>query len=167
MPRPPLYPTARLDIHIGGHKVQAGWDHDQTLVRFHGDHQVRSNPMGDKAACRFHNFWTIVTPSDWSCLFVNPLNRPNKVFDTIVGIVDTDTCGAAAHFQFLPPGADGLHVIEKGSPMVRVIPFRRHTAHLSAENRPETAAEKTNHAGVQRGSGSIQGWYRTEALAWR
>lgn len=161
----PLAATVRLDIRDGGRTVHAGWDHDQTLVSFHGAHQVRGNPMGDKAACKFHIFWTLVTPPGWSCLFVHPLNRPNGVFEIVSGIVDTDTYRAPVHFPFFPLGEDGLHVIEKGSPMVQVIPFRRDTAQLPAEIRPETAAEKAARVAVQRATGSVQGWYRTEARA--
>lgn len=159
----PLPATVRLSIREDGQRVDAGWDFDRTLVSFHGEHQVRGHPMAPRAACKFHNFWTIVTPPGWSCLFVNPLNRPNGLFEVIAGIVDTDTYQAPVHFPFFPVGPDGLHVIEKGSPMVQVIPFLRDSAEITAEIRAETEAERTARQSVTRNTQSTPGWYRTEA----
>ncbi|MBV7409686.1 DUF6065 family protein [Maritimibacter sp. DP1N21-5] len=163
----PLPATVRLDIRDGGERVEAGWDFDRTLVSFHGAHQVRGNPMAPRVACKFHNFWTIVTPPGWSCLFVNPLNRPNGVFEVIAGIVDTDSYKAPVHFPFFPIAPDGLHVIEKGSPLVQVIPFRRDSAGLPAEIRSETGAEKAARKSVTRNTQAAAGWYRTDARARR
>lgn len=161
----PLPATVRLDVKDGGARVDAGWDFDRKLVSFHGEHQVRGNPMAPRAACKFHNFWTIVTPPGWSCLFVNPLNRPNGIFDIIAGIVDTDTYRAPVHFPFFPTGPDGLHVIEKGSPMVQVIPFKRDSVEISAEIRAETPDEASDRERVNRSTKASEGWYRTDARA--
>ena len=87
----PLAATVRLEIRDGGAFVGAGWDFDREMVSNHGLHQVRGNPWGARVPRKFHNFWTIVTPPGWSCLFVNPLNRPNGVFEILAGVVDTDT----------------------------------------------------------------------------
>lgn len=163
----PLAATVRLDVREGGRKVEAGWDFDRTMVSFHGDHQVRGNPKAPRAACKFHNHWTILTPPGWSCLFVDPLNRPNNVFEIIAGVVDTDTYGAPVHFPFFPTASDGLHVIEKGSPMVQVIPFRRDSTELRAEIRAETKQERAERERATRNTGAVAGWYRTEARAKR
>jgi hypothetical protein len=163
----PLPATVRLKISNGGLDVEAGWDFDRTLVSFHGAHQIRGNPKEPRAACKFHNFWTVVTPPGWSCLFVDPLNRPNPIFEVIAGIVDTDTYRAPVHFPFFPTASDGLHVIEQGSPMVQVIPFRRDSAELTAEIRSETPNEAADRTMVVRSTRATPGWYRTEARAKR
>jgi len=163
----PLPATVRLELRDGGRRVEAGWDFDRTLVSFHGAHQVRGNPMGDRAACKFHNVWTIVTPPGWSCLFVNPLNRPNGLFEVIAGVVDTDTYRAPIHFPFFPVGPDGLHEIEKGSPLVQVIPFRRDSAEIAAEIRAERPAEAADRGTIARNTTASPGWYRTQARARR
>ena len=49
----------------------------------------------------------------------------------------TDTYRSLIHFPFFATGPDGLHVIEKGSPLVQVIPFRRDATELAAEIGPE------------------------------
>jgi len=163
----PLAATVRLEVRNGGRDVEAGWDFDRTMVSFHGAHQVRGNPWGDRAACKFHNFWTVVTPPGWSCLFVDPLNRPNGLFEVLAGVVDTDSYRAPVHFPFIPNGPDGLHVIEKGSPLIQVIPFRRDTAALGAEIRAETGSEAADRTKVMRNTRVAPGWYRTEARAKR
>lgn len=161
----PLPASVRLTIAEDGTRVDAGWDFDRTLVSNHGMHQVRGNPWTGKPPCKFHNFWTIVTPPGWSCLFINPLNRPNGVFEVLAGVVDTDTYRAPIHFPFFATGEDGLHIIEKGSPMVQVIPFQRKTTDLGVEIRAETSNEKEDRDKVFRNTLAATGWYRTEARA--
>jgi hypothetical protein len=163
----PLPATVRLDIREGGARVDAGWDFDQTLVSFHGSHQVKGHPKSAVAACKFHNFWTIVTPPGWSCLFVDPLNRPNGIFELVAGIVDTDNYAAPVHFPFFPVAPDGLHVIEKGSPMVQVIPFRRDSASIEAEIGAESPREAEARKTVNRSIQASPGWYREKARAKR
>lgn len=163
----PLAATVRMEVKDNGATVNSGWDFDRTMVSSHGMHQVRGNPWGDRPPMKFHNHWTIVTPPGWSCLFVNPLNRPNGLFDIVSGVVDTDTYRSAIHFPFFATAADGLHVIEKGSPMVQVIPFRRNATDLPAEIRAETEHEKATRKSIFRKTLSVSGWYRTEARAAR
>lgn len=163
----PLAATVRLRISEGGAQVDAAWDFDRTLVSNHAMHQVRGNPMGHRPPCKFHNFWTISTPPGWSCLFVDPLNRPNGVFQIAAGVVDTDTYRSPIHFPFFATGPDGLHVIEKGSPIVQVIPFRRDATDLPAEIRPERADEAATRQSILRNTLAATGWYRQFARAKR
>ncbi|NEX46553.1 DUF6065 family protein [Pseudotabrizicola algicola] len=163
----PLAATVRLDILDNGSTVEAGWDFDRTMVSNHGMHQVRGNPWSGKPPMKFHNYWSIETPPGWSCLFINPLNRPNGVFEVLAGIVDTDTYRAPVHFPFFATGSDGLHIIEKGSPMVQVIPFRRDSSEIAAEIRAERPEERAEREKVLRNTSSTEGWYRTEARASR
>ena len=159
--------TVRLEISEDGTRVDAGWDFDRTLVSNHGAHQVRGNPFGARPPCKFHNFWTITTPPGWSCLFVQPLNRPNGVFEVVSGIVDTDTYRSPIHFPFFATAEDGMHVIQKGSPLVQVIPFRRDSAEIAADIRAEKPEEAAVRLKVLRNTQAAEGWYRTEARAKR
>ena len=163
----PLAATVRLRIADGGAQVDAAWDFDRTLVSNHAMHQVKGNPMGHRPPCKFHNFWTIATPPGWSCLFVDPLNRPNGVFQIAAGVVDTDTYRAPIHFPFFATGPDGVHVIEKGSPVAQVIPFRRDTAELHVEIRAERPEEATRRQRILRKTLAATGWYRQVARARR
>ena len=74
---------------------------------------------------KFHNYWTIRTAKGWSCMFLPPLNRPDAVVEVFAGVVDTDTYTAPINFPFVATAADGVYTLEKGTPLVQVIPFRR------------------------------------------
>lgn len=163
----PLAATVRIEVSENGTKVNAGWDFDRDMLSFHAPHQVQGNPNGDRPACKFHNHWTIATPPGWSCLFVDPLNRPNGLFKIAAGVVDTDTYRAPIHFPFFMTAPDGLYVIEKGSPIAQVIPFRRDATQLSADIRAETVEERALSQRIHRSTRASDGWYRLFARAKR
>jgi hypothetical protein len=157
--------TVRMEILDGGQTVNCGWDFDRTLVSNHANHQVAGNPRDPMPPCKFHNYWTIVTPPGWSCLFVPPLNRPNGIFEVVAGVVDTDTYQSEIHFPFFATGEDGLHVVERGTPLVQVIPFRRETTDLSADIRSESVQEAETRKAILRKTLASDGWYRKFARA--
>jgi hypothetical protein len=161
----PLAADLRLEIAGDGTKVEAGWDFDRPLVSTHGRHQVAGHPMAPRPPMKFHNYWTITTPPGWSCLFVDPFNRPNGIFEVVAGVVDTDIYHSPIHFPFFATGADGLHVISKGSPLVQVILFRRSEAGLGAEIRAEKPVEAAASQQILRNTLAGQGWYRRFARA--
>ncbi len=161
----PLAATVRLDISDDGTRVDAGWDFDRTMVSNHAGSQIRGHPRDHVPPCKFHNYWTIKTPPGWSSLFIDPLNRPNGVFELIAGIVDTDLYASEIHFPFLATGRDGLHVIEQGSPLVQVIPFKRSTVALPAEIRAQNEDEAATRKTILRNTQAAAGWYRENARA--
>jgi Family of unknown function (DUF6065) len=163
----PLAADVRMEIKDGGTTVNCGWEFDKVLVSNHNPHQVAGNPLAPRPPCKFHNYWTIVTPKGWSCLFVPPLNRPNPVFQVLSGIVDTDTYNTLIHFPFQAIGADGVHVLKKGTPLVQVIPFKRETTMIEAEIRAESEVEKALREKQMRNTQSTDGWYREIARAAR
>ncbi|MCW5717211.1 MAG: hypothetical protein KIS68_05205 [Bauldia sp.] len=163
----PVAATVRLEIKDGGATVTAGWEFDRPMVSNHGAHQVAGHPAAPSPPCKFHNYWSIRTPRGWSCLFLPPLNRADPVLEPVAGIVDTDTYVAPIHFPFFARAADGLYEIEKGTPLVQVIPFRRDTTALPFEIRAERPAEAEARTKVFRNTIASQGWYRRFARAER
>ena len=158
----PLAATVRVEIADRGHTVNTGWDFDRVMVSNHHPYQVAGHPAQPRPPCKFHNYWTVRTPPGWSCLFVPPLNRPNGVFEIASGVVDTDEYHALIHFPFFAIGSDGLHVLERGTPLVQVIPFRREGG-LSGVIRSETADETATRERIRRATAAGDGWYRTQA----
>lgn len=163
----PLAATVRLEISEGGRTVKSGWEFDRQMVSNHGRHQVAGNPREPRPPCKFHNYWTIRTAPGWSCLFVTPLNRPNGVVDIVSGVVDTDTYASLIHFPFFATAADGLYVLEKGTPLVQVIPFKRDTTNLLGTVRPENGADAAERERILRNTLAGEGWYRKFARARR
>ena len=163
----PLAATVRLEIKDGSRVVDAGWEFDRVMVSNHGAHQVAGNPKEPSPPCKFHNHWSIRTPPGWSCLFLPPLNRPPQPFECVAGIVDTDTYAAHIHFPFFATAPDGLYVVEKGTPLVQVIPFRREESAIRAEIRAETADQAKQRETIHRNTIAGEGWYRRWARAAR
>ncbi|MDX3926891.1 MAG: DUF6065 family protein [Shinella sp.] len=155
-----LAATVRLEIADAGRTVNAGWDFDRTMVSNHGPHQVAGNAREPAPPCKFHNYWTIRTSPGWSCLFVPPLNRPNGIFEAVSGVVDTDRYHSEIHFPFFATGEDGFYTLEKGTPIVQVIPFKRDTTDLEAVIRPEDAEEQQDRERIFRNTLAGDGWYR-------
>jgi hypothetical protein len=163
----PLAATVRLAVTDNGATVDAGWEFDKEMVSPHGAHQVSGNPREPRPPCKFHNYWTIRTPKGWSCLFVPPLNRPNPAFECVAGVVDTDTYHALIHFPFFATQTPGIYTIEKGTPLVQVIPFRRETTDLKLDIAAESEADKAARTLVHRNTLAGEGWYRRFARAQR
>jgi hypothetical protein len=163
----PLAATVRLEVTDNGQTVNAGWEIDRVMVSNHANFQVAGNPRDRQPPCKFHNYWTITTPPGWSCLFVPPLNRPNAVFEVVAGIVDTDTYTSHIHFPFFATSKDGIYTVEKGTPLVQVIPFRRSSTHIEGDVRTETEEEATARQKILRSTQASEGWYRKFARAVR
>ena len=157
----PLAATVRLEISNDGRDVQAGWELDTEMVSSHNAFQAAGHPREPRPTFKFHNPWTIRTQRGWSCLFTPPLNRPSEVVEVFSGVVDTDRYPSAVNFPFVPTGADGVHILPKGTPLVQVIPFAR--AAVEAEVRAETEAEAGERERVHRNTLAGEGWYRARS----
>ncbi len=163
----PLASTVRLEVRDGGATVDAGWEFDKPMVSPHGANQVAGHPNMPRPPCKFHNYWTIETPRGWSCLFLPPLNRSNPAFEIVVGIVDTDTYKSLIHFPFFATGQEGVHTIEKGTPIAQIIPFRRDVASVSMSIETETQAQAQERELIRRNTLASAAWYRRISRAQR
>jgi hypothetical protein len=74
------------------------------------------------------NPWIIKTPPGYSCLFLPPLNNTDDRFFIIPGIVHTDQFPVEVNFPIVINGDKYPTletVLERGTPYVQVIPFKR------------------------------------------
>jgi hypothetical protein len=163
----PLAATVRIAIKDNGQTVDAGWEFDREMVSNHSPYQVAGHPSAPRPPLKLHNYWTIRTTPGWSCLFVPPLNRDNGAVTVLAGVVDTDRYASLINFPFFASGPDGIHVLEKGTPLVQVIPFQRHTTHLPGVIRAETPDEAQQRLRIFRNTLARDGWYREHARAKR
>jgi hypothetical protein len=75
-------------------------------------------------AFKYLHGWNIKTPPGWSTMFIHPPAYENLPIRSIAGIVDTDILTTPINCPFfIKDGFEG--VIEKGTPMVQLIPFKR------------------------------------------
>lgn len=71
----------------------------------------------------FHG-WVIKTPPGYSCLITHPIGYKKMPIHTLSGVIDTDSLDTFANSPFLvKEGFEGI--IEKGTPMFQIIPFKR------------------------------------------
>lgn len=110
---------------------ERGWlnlsteEHPARQVGGDGSFYTKKQQMG--SICKLLNPWIIKTPPGYSCLFVPPLHREFDKFSILPGIVDTDTFHRTVNFPFVM-NKNYLHskfVVEKGTPVVQIIPFKR------------------------------------------
>lgn len=105
----------------------ASWCMTNTLVTEHQPWQTQNVPVPEgmsSSPFKWQNFFRIVTPKGWSSLIIHPMNRHDLPFETIAGVVDTDTWNLAVNFPFfLSKSFEGK--IEKGTPIAQIIPIKR------------------------------------------
>ena len=106
-------------------------------------------PFVDKnKSLDFHkllNPWVIRTPPGYSCLFLPPMNNSDDRFSIIPGIVDTDTFEHEINFPIIINGDKYPvleTVVEKGTPIAQVIPFKREKWKMVIETEPLINKEK-------------------------
>jgi hypothetical protein len=116
---------------------------------------------------KLHNYWTVRTSPGWSCLFTPAINRHDGRLQVLSGIVDTDTYHAPVNFPFLVTAVDGVYTLEKGTPLVQVLPFRRSDLFARGSVRVETAEEAGSRERIHRNTNAGEGWYRRNARAAR
>jgi hypothetical protein len=110
----------------------------------HTPKQIEGSPFIEKNKnlpfYKIYNPWKIKTPKGYSCLFVPPLNNSDDRFSIISGIVDTDNFPLEINFPIVING-DKYPVlettIEKGTPYVQIIPFKREFWKMTLKSRKQ------------------------------
>lgn len=99
----------------------------ETLIDHHDSAQIggENNPLGHLPVLKFVNHWAMKVPDGYSVLVIPPLNRFEPRFQVFSGVVDADNYFNQVNFPFVWTGGDFHGVIERGTPMVQVIPFKR------------------------------------------
>ena len=112
----------------GGMRVR--WATNVNLIGSHGPEQAPGLPApfgGNESLFKWRPGWRISTPKGYSALFTHPLNRHELPFRTFSGVVDTDMyeLGVEFPFQLLDTFDKNITILEKGTPICQVIPFKR------------------------------------------
>jgi len=102
---------------------------DKKLLETHDPEQIggEKNPMTNMPILKFINHWAIKVPDGYSVLIMSPLNRMQHNIQAFSGIVDADEYFNRINFPALWTGGAFSGVIDKGSPLVQVIPIKRET----------------------------------------
>ncbi len=98
-----------------------------SLIESHSITQYENIMIPDEYNNQVYKFvqpWIIKTPPGYSCLFISPTYRNDLPFHTLSAIVDTDKHPVPVNFPFFLK-KDFSGMIEYGTPIVQVIPFKR------------------------------------------
>ena len=104
------------------------WRVEGNLISLHTKEQHPGLPTitGQNYVVKFGFSYTIETPKGYSCLFTHPFNRHDLPFRVFSGIVDTDQYPQEVQFPFqLTKEINEPMIIEKGTPICQIIPFKR------------------------------------------
>lgn len=95
-------------------------------IEFHSAEQIKGwnlKKTDFKEAVKFINPWRIYTPPGYSVMFMTPTYQFEKRFTVLPGIVETDSYHHVNFPSIWHTTKDA--VIERGTPFIQVIPFKR------------------------------------------
>lgn len=105
------------------------WATNIDFISQHSQDQAPSLPLPEGASphiLKWKPGWRAITPPGYSCLFTHPMNHISLPFITFSGIVDTDKYNLGVELPFRLLDFDGdLVILEKGTPIAQVFPFKR------------------------------------------
>lgn len=122
-----LTTPAEMEVVINEDGSGVDWrsDFNHNVIEPHTIDQIKNHPSLPRLPLKIMNYWHMKTPPGWSTLFVSPLNRTNKYFEPLAGVVETDKYHEFVNFpSFLKPTGTTL-LIPRGYPVVQAIPFKR------------------------------------------
>lgn len=119
----------------------------QEVVTTHDKNQIdlSSVPTGyNTQPYKFKNYWGVKLPKGYSAIFTHPMNRYELPFLTLSGIVDVDTYNNPVNFPFFIRN-DFVGVIEAGTPIAQIVPFKRDAWSSSHEKFDEQKTKSMLH----------------------
>lgn len=102
------------------------WKTTADIFTIHGESSRNiPAPVGYEAVVyKYNNCWIPETPKGYSSLIISPVGYNDLAFKAVPAVVDTDRSTLELVFpMWIKSGFEG--VVEKGTPMVQVIPFKR------------------------------------------
>lgn len=120
-------PCDVLAVKDPSYPNRLNWTYEFPIIEIHKADQVKGMPMAkelEPVPYKWNNPWVIRTPKNYSVLFTHPLNHFDLPFQTLSGVVDTDSYTMPVNFPFLLR-EDFEGIIPKGTPIAQVIPIKR------------------------------------------
>lgn len=174
--------TPFMDAMISGYIVELGsdvefskengqvsvkWRTEMDLVAGHAFEQSYSLPRNQgeyKEALKWVFDWKIQTPEGYSCLYTHPFNRADLPFRTLTGVVDTDLYPESVHFPFQIFDFSNRFILEKGTPICQIIPFKRESWISETAEYVPGMKDKATHSVLSKiyRSYKSQFWHRKE-----
>jgi hypothetical protein len=133
--------TLPIDVEFSkdeNNNIKINWRNDYPFITEHSKDQHPKLPPAHEEmdfVLKWSFPFVIETPPGYSCLFTHPLNRHDLPFRTLSGVVDTDVYAASVQFPFqLIKDFEENLIIEKGTPVCQIFPFKREDWKSSRED---------------------------------
>lgn len=141
--------TIVLTEDIGVEQKLDGAHYEWKVGRGFGSHELKQYETHSAAKTHPHmpkwfSPWSIETPAGYSCLFVAPLNHDDLPFQAFTGVVDTDKYIDVVNFPFMLRDPNFNGVLEAGTPIVQVIPFKRDEWNMQVHSGTTNRYERFN-----------------------
>jgi hypothetical protein len=120
----PLWADAMVEQSSNGPEIY--WKTNEDIFTRHGESSknVLPPPGYQNVVYKYNNCWIPQTPKGYSCLIISPLGHQDLPFKAIPAIVDTDSSTLELVFpMWIKKDFEGI--VEKGTPMIQIIPFKR------------------------------------------
>jgi hypothetical protein len=120
------------------------WTTDFDAILFHPASQASSYlPKDSPPIPKWNNPWAIKTPKGYSSFITSPVYR-NNIFETMEGVVDTDTYNLPILFLFKLKDPNFTGVIPAGTPIAQIFPFKREKWNMEiAKNKDLLSSQQT------------------------
>ena len=138
------------------------WDDDSfELMGMHDKSQVGGDMFPHSGeVVKFNLPYQLRTPEGVSTLFMPPLNRVEERFRPFSGVVETDKYANETNIPSLVLDQDYEGVVEAGTPLVQVIPFKRDSLVTESETRGMTEEEEEMRQRANQAIGSVPAYYK-------
>ena len=115
---------ADVQVTIKDHGPQLTWRVHKQVFDVHNGQEVEAPDGYQKTQFKFLNQWVPKLPKGYSALIMPCPGYPNNIFRPISGVIDYDkTTHALYPPMYLKNDFEGI--VEKGTPMFQIIPFKR------------------------------------------
>lgn len=122
----PLWSDVYVDATSKFEPPLITWRVSRPVFAMHGDQKegVEAPENFHSQPFKYLNYWRIITPPGYSILVTQPFGFKNTNFQAIPAVIDTDKSNLQILFPlWIKKGFKG--VIEKGTPIAQVTPFKR------------------------------------------
>jgi hypothetical protein len=145
-----------------GMNVEWGTEHYQAMGN-HPKTQVGGEKFPhDGTIIKFNLPYTLRTPDGVSTLYMPPLNRVETRFRPFSGVVETDKYVNQTNIPALLLDEEFEGLIEAGTPLVQVIPFKRDSLVNESETRAATEEEEEWIERMSNAVPAVDAYYKEE-----
>jgi hypothetical protein len=142
-----------------GDSTSLSWTISDAVMEVHSTDTTMGMYVPDgysEQVFKFRNVWSVRTPPGYSSLIIDPIGNTDSPFRAIPAVIDTDK----SYTQILPPvflkeNFEGI--IEKGTPIAQIIPFKRTDWKATFETYAEGEIERLENKNFK---GTILDHYR-------